>query len=548
MLRNLTSSLLLLVAFSPLVQAQSSVDTSNVSARELIESAKKSEQLVEQKSSTDPNSLEGQGTPLATLIGLRDAMRAKDYAAAGEYLDRRYIDEKVGDFSDETLIKAITYVWNRQNITDVTSVSDRPEGDLTDGLPEYRDQIGSVRLRDEEVPIYLQRIPDGRGGRIWKLSNATVARVPEMWDELGYSDAAISVSRLLPEFRFLGMENWQIVGFIVFFIVAWPLASLASYVLMRGALLIPNRFPLGIKHFFRGPMRFFIFIFIARLMIDELGLSLTSRILLDSSGVDYIAFTVIIMGLLSLLRDYQIRKMQHAGNAHYVALLKPFTTIVKVFVVTIIALFWAKQAGYDMSTILEGLGVGSLAVALAAQKTLENVIGAITLYTARPVSAGDFCRFGNVKGTVEEIGLRSTIIRTMDRSMLVIPNSMFSSVEIENFSQRDRIRFFRRYQMQIPQSGQMRHILEQIRQLAANSPHVINETISIRFETITDANAILRIDLGVDTTDFQKFLAVVEELNLGILDIADQAGTRFTGPARLNLDPTGNDSEPGALE
>jgi len=164
MLRNLASSLLLLVAFSPLVQAQSSVDTSNVSARELIESAKKSEQLVEQKSSTDPNSLEGQGTPLATLIGLRDAMRAKDYAAAGEYLDRRYIDEKVGDFSDETLIKAITYVWNRQNITDVTSVSDRPEGDLTDGLPEYRDQIGSVRLRDEEVPIYLQRIPDGRGG------------------------------------------------------------------------------------------------------------------------------------------------------------------------------------------------------------------------------------------------------------------------------------------------------------------------------------------------------------------------------------------------
>lgn len=548
MLRNLTSSLLLLVAFSPLVQAQSSVDTSNVSARELIESAKKSEQLVEQKSSTDPNSLEGQGTPLATLIGLRDAMRAKDYDAAGEYLDRRYIDEEVGDFSDETLIKAITYVWNRQNITDVTAVSDRPEGDLTDGLPEYRDQIGSVQLRDEEVPIYLQRIPDGRGGRIWKLSNATVARVPEMWDELGYSDAAISVSRLLPEFRFLGMENWQIVGFIVFFIVAWPLASLVSYVLMRGALLIPNRFPLGIKHFFRGPMRFFIFIFIARLMIDELGLSLTSRILLDSSGVDYIAFTVIIMGLLSLLRDYQIRKMQHAGNAHYVALLKPFTTIVKVFVVTIIALFWAKQAGYDMSTILAGLGVGSLAVALAAQKTLENVIGAITLYTARPVSAGDFCRFGNVKGTVEEIGLRSTIIRTMDRSMLVIPNSMFSSVEIENFSQRDRIRFFRRYQMQIPQSGQMRHILAQIRQLAANSPHVIDETISIRFETITDANAILRIDLGVDTTDFQKFLAVVEELNLGVLDIADQAGTRFTGPARLNLDPTGNDSESGALE
>jgi MscS family membrane protein len=192
-------------------------------------------------------------------------------------------------------------------------------------------------------------------------------------------------------------------------------------------------------------MRLFLFVFIARLLIGELGLSLTARILLESSGMDYIAWTVLLLGLMSLLRDYQIRKMQHAGNTHYVALLKPFTTIMKIITVTIIALYWAKSAGYDMSTILAGLGVGSLAVALAAQKTLENIIGAVTLYTARPVSAGDFCRFGTITGTVEEIGLRSTLIRTMDRTMVVIPNSVFSAQEIENFSRRDRIRYFRKF-------------------------------------------------------------------------------------------------------
>ena len=207
MLRNLTSSLLLLVAFSPLVQAQDpALIHRTFHARELIESAKKSEQLVEQKSSTDPNSLEGQGTPLATLIGLRDAMRAKDYDAAGESISIVVTSMK----RSETSVMKHSSRQSPMSGIDRTSqmsppVSDRPEGDLTDGLPEYRDQIGSVQLRDEEVPIYLQRIPDGRGGRIWKLSNATVARVPEMWDELGYSDAAISVSRLLPEFRFLGI-------------------------------------------------------------------------------------------------------------------------------------------------------------------------------------------------------------------------------------------------------------------------------------------------------------------------------------------------------
>ena len=85
----------------------------------------------------------------------------------------------------------------------------------------------------------------------------------------------------------------------------------------------------------------FLFLQIARLLINELGLSLKARVLLDSSGVDYIAYTVLLMGGLSLLRDYQIRKMQHAGNVQYVALLKPFTTILKVIVLVIIGLFVA---------------------------------------------------------------------------------------------------------------------------------------------------------------------------------------------------------------
>lgn len=531
----LTRLLLSLTLVAPLAWGQAR-EATDLSARELIETAQKAEELVKEKASSDPNALEGQSTPLATMLGLRDAIRKKDYETAGEYLDRRYIDDAVGQYSDEALVRALAYVWNRQNINDVTSVSDNPEGKLDDGLPAYRDQIGSVRLQDEKVPIYLQRVPDGKGGRVWKLSNATVARIPDMWDELGYNDTIVKIGQWLPQFYFLGLQNWQVFGVIVFFIIAWPLAMLASYLLMKIALLIPNRFPLGIERFFRGPMKFFLYILIARGLINELGLSLTARILLDSSGVDYIAFTVLALGLLSLLRDYQIRKMQYAGNTHYVALLKPFTTIVKVIMVTIIALFWAKQAGYDMSTILAGLGVGSLAVALAAQKTLENVIGAITLYTARPVSAGDFCRFGKVKGVVEEIGLRSTIIRTLDRSVLVIPNSMFSSVEIENFSQRDRIRFFKRYQMEVPSSAQMQQILADIRALMSEHDLVIDETISVRFETIVDANAILRLDAGVDTLDFQEYLAVAETLNLGILDIAERAGCRFTGPAQLNLD------------
>lgn len=529
------------------VSAQPVTPESDVSARDLIEQEKDAAKLVEKKASSDPDAVLEQATPLMAMLGFRKAMRSHDYDSLGKYLDRRYIDESLEKYSDKQLLRALSYVFNRQNIVDITTVNDSPEGDLNDGLPRYRDQVGSVKLLKEEIPVYLQRVPDGSGGRVWKLSNSTVARIPDMWEELGYGETAVILREWLPDFRFMGMENWQVAGLVLFFILAWPLSSVVSYLLMRLALLIPNRFPGGIKSFFRRPMRFFIFILIGRQMIDHLGLSMTARVLLESSGIDYIAFTVLILGVISLLRDYQIRKLQLAGNTHYMALLKPFATIVKILVTTIIALFWARQAGYDMSTILAGLGVGSLAVALAAQKTLENLIGAITLYTARPVSAGDFCRFGDVTGVVEEIGLRSTIIRTLDRSMVVIPNSVFSSVEIENYSERDRIRLFRHYQLQIPSARQMRAILEGIRKLLEKTDKVIKETISVRFENIIDANAILRLDAGVATTDFQVFLAVAEEINLGILDIVEHEGGVFTGPAQLNQDfPRTAPTEPAA--
>ena len=330
----------------------------------------------------------------------------------------------------------------------------------------------------------------------------------------------------------MGMDNWHVAATTLFFIFAWPLAAFVSSIFMRIALLIPNRFPLGIQHFFKGPMRFFLFVLIARVMVDELGLSLTARVFMESSGVEYIAYTVLFLGAISLIRDYQIRKMQRAGNAQYAALLKPITTIIKVLLVTLIALFWADSAGYNMSTILAGLGVGSLAVALAAQKTLENLIGAITLYTARPVSPGDFCRFGTVVGTVEEIGLRSTTIRTLNRTLVVIPNSVFSSLEIENYSERDRIRFYLELRLTLSEPGQLTQALEKMRQLFLAQEKVLGDTVSIRFSRIDDATAILRTDAGVHTTDYQEFLAVAEQLNLGIVNIVNEVGASFSGPSK----------------
>lgn len=525
-------ALLLLMALTGPAWSQDATDP-DVSMRELLETTQDSEKVLEEVAESENRGKIVESTPMKAMAKLRQAMKQKDYARAAESLDMRYLPEDVEVYSGEQLLRALAHVFSQQNIIGLSELSDLPEGDLNDGLPTYRDKLGEVRLVDETIPIYLQRIPDGRGGKVWKISNATVEQIPKMWEELGYSPVAVYLYKILPDFTFMGMDNWQLLATILFLIIAWPLATLASNLLLRLVLAIYDKFPIATANFIQGPLRFFLFVLIARLLIDQLGLSMTARILLESSGVDYIAYTVLALGLLSFIRDYQMRKMQRAGNMQYVALLKPFTTIIKVIAVTIIALFWADSAGYDMSTVLAGLGVGSLAIALAAQKTMENIIGAVTLYTARPVKAGDFCRFGSITGTVEEIGLRSTTIRTLNRSLVVIPNAVFSSTEIENFSARDRIRYFRRYRVQLAGAEQLRDVLLKVRALFASQPEVIEDSISVRFESIEDGTAWLRLDAGIDTTDYQAFLEVAEQLNLGLMEIVKAAGASFSGPATL---------------
>ncbi|HKK22655.1 MAG TPA: mechanosensitive ion channel domain-containing protein, partial [Pseudohaliea sp.] len=463
----------------------------------------------------------------------RDAISKGDWERAGDYLDTRYLPEPAASMEPGKLARQLVYVWNQQNLVDLSRLSDHPEGNLDDGLPSYRDQIGHVRLPGEEIEVFLQRIPGPDGERVWRISNATVAEIPALWAELGYHPLAIRIGEFLPPFHFLGMENWQLVGALAAFGVSWPVAALAAGLLAFGTRRLLREAGRPLARFFRVPLRFFLFLVIARaLIINHLGLSMAARIYVESAGVDFVAWGILVLGLITLLRDYQVRRMELQGRSQFVPLMRPFALMVKIIVVIVLALFWAHEAGYNMSTVLAGLGVGSLAVALAAQKTLENVIGALMLYTARPVNPGDLCRFGTVVGWVEEIGLRSTVIRTLDRSLMVIPNAMFSALEIENISARDRIRFHRQLYVLAGNADQFRVLLTALRRLFLAHPRLQQDSVSVRLERLEGAAAVVRIDARVETRDYQDFLAVAEDLNLRLLELVAEADLALTAPSQ----------------
>lgn len=416
---------------------------------------------------------------------------------------------------------------------DLSQVSSDPEGFLDDGLPDDLEQVGTVTLSTEVIPIYLQRIDNAEGGYAWRVANATVVRIPDMWDELGYSDLAVWLSKALPEFYVLGMGNWQFVTLLITIVAGWFVTGWVALAIGRLGGRFASPWKHALSRFLRVPLRLMLYVILIRVVIANLGLSVIAKAYLQSSPLEYLVAVILAFGLLHLYRDYKIKQLELQGDIEYVALIKPVVVILRIIIATTAALMWADQAGFNVSTLIAGLGVGSLAVALAAQKSFENVIGAITLYTARPIRPGDWCRFGDIQGTVEEIGLRSVTLRTLNRTLVTVPNSMFSSADIENFSVRDRIRYFKLLELQMPTPDQLRVILGEFRALFAAHPMVRQDTISIRLADIEAATAVIRLDAGVLTRDYQEYLAVAEDLNLRIIEIVHQNGAIFSGPGQV---------------
>jgi MscS family membrane protein len=200
-----------------------------------------------------------------------------------------------------------------------------------------------------------------------------------------------------------------------------------------------------------------------------------------------------------------------------------------LYVIAILATFGAW--GYNTTTILAGLGVGGLAVALAAQKTIENLFGGISVIGDRPVLVGDVCRFGDRTGTVMHIGLRSTRLRTADRTIVSVPNAQFSAMELENISGRDKIWFHPTLNLRRDTtSEQLLQVLSSFREILTRRPKVETGKIPVRFIGVGPYSLDIEADAYVTTADFEEFAAIRQELLIEMLKAVEHAGTALAVP------------------
>ncbi len=189
--------------------------------------------------------------------------------------------------------------------------------------------------------------------------------------------------------------------------------------------------------------------------------------------------------------------------------------------------------GVDIVPILAGLGVGGLAAALAIRPTLENLIGGLILYVDKPVRVGDFCTFGSMTGTVENIGVRSTQIRGMDRTLISIPNAKFADMEIVNWAHCDRMLVQTTVGLRYETTpDQLRHVLVRLREMLHAHPKIDSDSLRVRFAGYGKSSLDIAIRIYALTREWNEFHAIREDVYFRVAEIIAASGTNLALPSQ----------------
>lgn len=479
-----------------------------------------------------PQDKYNRGTPRTSILSLSATMKKGDFEHGTEFLDMRNLPKDVAEVSGAELVRKLRIIAQRSFWIDIDTVSNHPEGHKDDGLPAYRDRIARINTVDGPVDILMQHVPGEDGEKIWKISNRTVAKIPELYAQYGYGEIGDLLSRTFPHYEFFTLQIWQWILLVVIvaiaFAISWTVTSFVNLLVRRFTKSTPR-----IQRFIAKPVRFFILVLIARANFDLLGPSLETRALFEANTLYIIAITWILMGLADVvLGRIGDRRILGSGQTAE-TLLRPTATAIKIAIVTVAVIMWLDNMGFQVTTLVAGLGVGSVAVALAAQKSIENFIGAITMYTAQPVRVGDFCRLGDTVGTVEELGLRATQVRTLDRSVVSIPNALLANAGIVNISKRDKYLYRRKIRLQMETSpNQLRYILVEVRKMLYSHPKVDPDPARVRFVEFGEHSLDMDIFAYINAADYNDFLGVSEDINLYIMDVIADSGSRLAIPAQ----------------
>lgn len=205
----------------------------------------------------------------------------------------------------------------------------------------------------------------------------------------------------------------------------------------------------------------------------------------------------------------------------------------KVTVVVIGFIVLLAQLGVSVGSLIAGLGIGGLAIALGAQKTLENLFGTLSIGVDQPMREGDFVKVQDFVGTVEKIGLRSTRFRTLDRTVITIPNGQLANERIESFAARDRLHLFQIVSLvHETTSAQLRGVLADLEAILRAHPKIWRDSVVVKLAKFAESSLDIEVRAWFLTTDWAEFQGIRQETLIAFVEAVEKNGTRLARPAR----------------
>lgn len=509
-------------------------DAGKPSLKQVLEKPSKGPAELERTAPGVPDDALGRGTPRSSVRGFLSSAKERNYVQAAEYFDLRNLPHGLTESQGPELARQLRIVLDQTLWIDLELLSTDPEGDQSDNLPVVRERVGRIPAEGKSYDLFLQRVPRGDGVYIWKFADVTVAEIPELYQQFGYGQ----LERFLPAWMFdvslLGINLWLWAAVIGLAIILYPVAMLVTKIIAVGLRILRAEFADQFERFFRGPITLLIWTVMVRRTATLLGSSIALSALSQARTVQVIGLAWLLMRVVDFVVQRAGTNLEQRGLGGSRVLLMPVARLVKFVALAGAVLLWLDNAGYKVTTLLAGLSISGVAVALASQKSLENIFGAVTLFTSRPVKVGDFCRFGDKIGTVEEIGLRATRIRTLERSIITVANAEFANLHLDNFSARDRFWYHPTLQLRYETTpDQIRYILVEIRKMLYAHPKVVAEPLHVRFKNFGEYSLDVEVFAYIGVTDYEESLEVAEDLNLRIMDIVSAAGSDFAFPSEV---------------
>jgi MscS family membrane protein len=477
---------------------------------------------------------EAPDSPRASARAFLDlAMRKGDYAAAARYL---VIPRTLADRGPE-LAERMRAVIEHWVIIDLDAVSPLSGGNPNDGLPEGVDRLGTLPPRSgATTPIYIVRRQD-KSGTWWALSRETVLRIDEWYDALPDRWIREWLPESLQRHGPLGLLRWQWVALpalvALAFLIGRLLGALVTRLLRRAFSRTRTAWDDRLLTRVEPAVRLFVAALGATALVPFLALlagpQRAVNLLLGATFTSAVFWGLWLS--VDVWRLFLMARPWAANNASTRSLLSVALNFVKLFIAVAAVLTVLAVLGYPVATVVAGLGIGGIALAFGAQKTVENLFGSVALAVDQPFRVGDLVKIEDFVGNVERIGMRSTQIRTADRTTITMPNGKLSELRIEGFGTRDRIRFATTVSLVYGAAeAQVRQVVLEVERLLRSTPEVWKDAIITRVANLGSSSIDVEVMCWIDSPDFDLFGRVRQDLFLGILRIVQDAGTRLAFP------------------